>query len=145
MRDLLYTSSTTSIWQRSINHSQCTSEQSEPGRYPRVHIASASRSHCCVRRLGYSCIVYAKHCSLGSEKRLGWRASGNRSGIGFCHTCRLALPDSANCRSNNSLRWISEVLPFEVVRRPTVPCYTRSSKCACIAPTYSYSSCIGCC
>ena len=57
--------------------SQRTSEHSEPGRYPRV---SASRSHRGVRRLSYSCIVYAKYCSRGSEKRLGWRASGNRSG-----------------------------------------------------------------
>ena len=60
---------------------QRTSEHSEPGHYPRVHIVSASRSHRGVRRLSYSCIVYEKHCSHGSEKRLGWRASGNQSSI----------------------------------------------------------------
>ena len=60
---------------------QRTSEHSETGRYPCAHIVSASRSRCGVRRLSYSWIVYAKHCSHGSEKRLGWRASGNRSGI----------------------------------------------------------------
>ena len=68
---------------------QRTSEHSEPGRYPRV---SASRSHRGVRRLSYSCIVYAKYCSHCSEKRLGWRASGNRSGTPawlFTVTCSV--------------------------------------------------------
>ena len=108
------------------------------GRHPREHIVLASQSHRCVRRLGYSCIVYAKHYSYGSEKQLGWRTSGKQSGI---TNMALSQPTfhSANRRTCNSIRKSSEGLPFEVVRRPTMPCYTRSSKCACIAPTHSYS------
>ena len=71
--------------------SQRTSEHSEPGRYPRVRV-SASRSHRGVRRLSYSCIVYAKYCSHGSEKRLGWRASDNRSGTPAVSRSQCALP-----------------------------------------------------
>ena len=59
--------------------SQRTSELILSRAVTRVYHA-ASRSHRGVRRLSYSCIVYAKYCSHGSEKRLGWRASGNRSG-----------------------------------------------------------------
>ena len=85
--------------------SQRTSEHSEPGRYPRVRV-SASRSHRGMRRLSYSCIVYAKYCSHGSEKRLGWRASDNRSGTpARLFTVTACSPaDSANCRTSNSLR-----------------------------------------
>ena len=46
-----------------------------------VHIVPASRSLHCVRQLGYSSVVYAKHYSYRSGKRLGWRASGKQSSI----------------------------------------------------------------
>ena len=51
-----------------------------------TYIMSASQSHCYVRRLDYLCVVYAKHYSYGSEKRLGWRASGKQSGT--TNTCQ---------------------------------------------------------
>ena len=73
--------------------SQRTSELILSRAVTRVYHA-ASRSHRGVRRLSYLCIVYAKYCSHGSEKRLGWRASGNRSGTpqhGFSRSQR-ALP-----------------------------------------------------
>ena len=46
-----------------------------------VHIMPASRSLRCVRQLGYSSVVYAKHHSYRSGKRLGWRVSGNQSDV----------------------------------------------------------------